>query len=116
MLQGEGKTSYFGVKDNLAYFTSSQDDARNIKSNTSGSFAASNKSEITGKIFYASVNVSKLSSIPEIQSMMGDNRDLLNPLFAKIDRFTISATDYLHYDVEFTTKEEISDFIKQFLK
>lgn len=116
MLQGEGKTSYFGVKDNLMYFTSNQNDARNTKSNTSGSFVASNKSEITGKVFYASVNISKLSSIPEVQSMMGDNRDLLNPLIAKIDRFTISATDYLHYDVELTTKEEISDFIKQFLK
>ena len=116
MLQGEGKTSYFGVKDDLAYFTSNQNDAKNIKSNISDSFTASNKSEIKGKIFYASLNVSKLSSIPEMQNMMGDNRELLDPVFANIDRFTISATDYLHYDVELATKEKISDFIKGYLK
>ena len=89
---------------------------KNIKSNISDSFTASNKSEIKGKIFYASLNVSKLSSIPEMQNMMGDNRELLDPVFANIDRFTISATDYLHYDVELATKEKMSDFIKGYLK
>jgi hypothetical protein len=51
-----------------------------------------------------------------IQNMMNDDSRKLNAFFDKMDRFNVSATDYLHYDVELTTKEDISDFIKQFLK
>lgn len=116
MLQGEGKVSYFGVKDDLVYLTSNQDVAKDIKSNTSDSFASTNKSEITDKVFYASINVSRLSGIQEIQNMMGGNKDMYNPVLGNIDRFTVSATDYLHYNIELTTKQNISDFIKQLLK
>ena len=116
MLQGEGKVSYFGVKDDLVYLTTNQDVAKDIKSNTSDSFASTNKSEITDKVFYASINVSRLSGIQEIQNMMGGNKDMYNPVLGNIDRFTVSATDYLHYNIELTTKQNISDFIKQLLK
>lgn len=116
MLQGEGKVSYFGVKDDLVYLTSNQDVAKDIKSNTSDSFASTNKSEITDKVFYASINVSRLSGIQEMQNMMGGNKDMYNPVLGNIDRFTVSATDYLHYNIELTTKQNISDFIKQLLK
>ena len=116
MLQGEGKVSYFGVKDDLVYLTTNQDVAKDIKSNTSDSFASTNKSEITDKMFYASINVSRLSGIQEIQNMMGGNKDMYNPVLGNIDRFTVSATDYLHYNIELTTKQNISDFIKQLLK
>ncbi|MBQ9523903.1 MAG: DUF4836 family protein [Bacteroidaceae bacterium] len=116
MLQGAGSTTYFGVKDNIAYFSSNQNVTSNEGSNTSDNFVSNNKSEIEGKIIYASISMNKLSRLPEIQNMMGKDSQMLNVFFDKMDRFTVSATDYLHYDIELTTKEDISDFIKQFLK
>ena len=116
MLQGAGSTTYFGVIDNIAYFSSNQNVTNNDRSNTSDNFVANNKSEIEGKIIYASISMNKLSRLPEIQNMMGKDSQMLSVFFDKMDRFTVSATDYLHYDIELTTKEDISDFIKQFLK
>ena len=116
MLQGAGSTTYFGVIDNIAYFSSNQNVTNNDRSNTSDNFVANNKSEIEGKIIYASISMNKLSRLSEIQNMMGKDSQMLSVFFDKMDRFTVSATDYLHYDIELTTKEDISDFIKQFLK
>ena len=116
ILQGVGNTTYFGVKDNLAYISSNQSVTNNEKSNTSDNFVTNNKSQIDGKVIYASVNMNKLARLPMIQNMMNDDSRKLNAFFDKMDRFNVSATDYLHYDVELTTKEDISDFIKQFLK
>lgn len=116
ILQGVGNTTYFGVKDNLAYISSNQSVTNNEKSNTSDNFVTNNKSQIDGKVIYASVNMNKLARLPMIQNMMNDDSRKLNAFFDKMDRFNFSATDYLHYDVELTTKEDISDFIKQFLK
>lgn len=116
MLQGEGKTNYFGINGGMAYLSSSQNVTNSVESNTSDSFVANNKSQIEGKIFYASVSVNKLSSLPEIQNMMGKNSKMLKICFDNMDRFTVSATDYLHYDIDLITKEDIPDFIKQLLK
>lgn len=116
MLQGVGSTTFFGVNDNVAYFTSNQHVTNNERSDTSDNFVTSNKPEIQGKIFYASVSVNKLARLPKMQNMLNDDNKKLNVFLDKIDRFTVSATDYLHYDIELSTKEDISDFIKQLLK
>lgn len=116
MLQGVGNTTFFGVNDNVAYFTSNQYVTNNERSDTSDNFVTSNKPEIQGKIFYASFSVNKLARLPKMQNMLNDDNKKLNVFLNKIDRFTVSATDYLHYDIELSTKEDISDFIKQLLK
>ena len=116
MLQGVGNTTFFGVNDNVAYFTSNQHVTKNKGSNASDDFVTNKQPEIEGKIFYASVSVNKLARLPKMQNMLNDDNKKLNVFLDKMDRFTMSATDYLHYDIELSTKEDLSDFIKELLK
>ena len=116
MLQGVGNTTFFGVNDNVAYFTSNQHVTNNKGSNASDDFVTNKQPEIEGKIFYASVSVNKLARLPKMQNMLNDDNKKLNVFLDKMDRFTVSATDYLHYDIELSTKEDLSDFIKELLK
>ena len=116
MLQGVGNTTFFGVNDNVAYFTSNQHVTNNKGSNASDDFVTNKQPEIEGKIFYASVSVNKLARLPKMQNMLNDDNKKLNVFLDKIDRFAVSATDYLHYDIELSTKEDLSDFIKELLK
>lgn len=116
VLQGDGKNTYFGVIDNQVYVSTNQNVTKLSENNASDDFVTRYNSQIQGKLFYASVSINKLTRFREVQNMMSDDAKKFYYFLDKTDRLTVSAKDYLHYDIELTTKDNISDFIKLLLK
>lgn len=116
MIQESNGKSYFGVFDNQMYFSSNQDVSKLTESTASDNFVKKNKSKIADKIFYASISVRKLADFPELQNITRDDKGSMKLFCSNIDRVTVSATDFLHYEVEITTKEKLSDFVKELMK
>lgn len=116
MLGNNKDKIFFGVRDNLLYFASDSEVAKNGGKYNSLKDGTELKSLAKGKLSYISLDIDKLKDSSFAKSAIEGKGEVLKEILSLLDRLNIITGEDRAVEVELTTKQKISDIIKENVK
>lgn len=116
MLNANGTNVFLGARNDLLYFASDYDVAKAGGKYSAFKDGLTLKSQVDGKLSYFSIDLDKLKNSPLAKSSFDARAEATKEVLSYLDRLNVSVGKNKEAEIELTTKQKISDFVKMGLK